>query len=62
VWWPREPQGVFQARSVVDAATQTFILHYPGNGCASLKRYGYGTKNFYDLLFEKALEIVGGAG
>lgn len=62
VWIPRDPEGAFEARSLVDPEVPAYILHYSGTGCSTPRHYGYGTKNYYDLLFEKALEILTGSG
>jgi hypothetical protein len=54
IWWPRDPQGTFGARHVVQRDAQVFILYYPGSGCVSPKRFAGDTKNYYDILFERA--------
>lgn len=61
VWWPRDPQGTFQSNPRVVAEAGEYVLEYRGQGCASTRRYGYGEKNFYHILLEKAGEFLSGS-
>jgi hypothetical protein len=47
VWWPRSPEGVFEARH----EPTEFIFHYDG-GCITPRRFY--DENYYHLLVEKA--------
>jgi hypothetical protein len=48
VWWPRQPEGAFQARHEPLA----FVFHYTG-GCITPRRFG--EENYYHLLADKAV-------
>jgi hypothetical protein len=47
IWWPREPDGIFQARY----EPSEYIYYYQG-GCATPPEFGQG--NYYHVLAEKA--------
>lgn len=47
VWWPREPEGTFQARH----EPLEFVFHYDG-GCITPRRFG--DENYYHTLADKA--------
>lgn len=58
IWWPVNPSGTFGARHRVNRESQVFILHYPGSGCVSPKRFDGDTRNYYEILFEKAAAVA----